>query len=223
MNRFIFICAITLVTPAIGACNSPPTHVAQGESYVTGVAKYDELFETVHRYQTGSAEWAEVRRKARHPLVHALELTSDTSDEILLRRYTEAERSSALRTAATETARAEDARSRSMRDAHDRLETLLAKIGTLRSEISANFKSPEKASEVRRELAAASEALDAIMLDAGRQARDAERFVNRLGVDPTTAPPTAKATAAPAKPKPPPPPPAPRKPAPAKPREVFVP
>lgn len=62
----------------------PPSKVAQGQRYSSGDNRFDPYFESVHQQQISAAAWPDDRKAARRPLVTALALTPDATEDTIL-------------------------------------------------------------------------------------------------------------------------------------------
>jgi hypothetical protein len=256
-----------------------PSKIRSGDLFASGSPRYDGYFGEVHAQQVAAKAWPDERKTARKPLVDALRLTGDADDVTIAQSTKDRLSSGVLRlevrgtevhiveTAAShhdspqdvlaaleQAANAEIARSAKLADIPARA-SVLAKTGhELESHIAEDFAGEgQKPFDVREELHASFEVLQAIGEAAQRERRTADQFVAELGravstgsevpittqTKPKPTPPPAKPEAPPPKPKPAPkptPPPAARtepvaaapKPAPPKPprsdaNEVFNP
>lgn len=169
--------------------------MAQGQHYQSGDSRYDPYFDAVHREQAAAASWPDEKKSARKPLVVALSLTPDASDETVVRRTRErAEkhggRDASLAGPYEETRRLEIERGRKLLAATEKLDALAKQGEDLKARADKEFenrgaekadeKKTKKQREVRRELGGAADVCDSLAKKAKKGVREAEDFLDEL-------------------------------------------
>ena len=82
-SRKTTLAAVVGTIALAAACLGPQSRVHEGALYRTGESAYDAYFKDVHDLQLVDATFVDDKKASRKPLVDALELTPDPSDEIL--------------------------------------------------------------------------------------------------------------------------------------------
>lgn len=229
----LLVALACLAGPGLGGCVLTPTKVASGELYRSGDAQYDPYFAAVHREQVAATRWADEAKAARGPIIDALELRPGAGNAGIL-AATRSQRGDAslapaverTRAAERERARRLQASARKLDELHERGEALKRRAVEDRRRLGvgkADEAERAKKDEVKREVAAAVDAVESMAQDARRAAREAEELAAKLhaawsarGGEPADAP------AEEGRPKPagePPPKPEPAAKKPAKPRK----
>lgn len=169
--------------------------MAQGQHYQSGDSRYDPYFDAVHKEQAAAATWPDDKKDARKPLVTALSLTPDASDETVVRRTRErAEkhggRDTSLAGPYEETRRLEIERGRKLLAAREKLEALAKQGEDLKARADKEYenrgaekadeKKTQKQREIRRELGGAADVCGSLASKAKKGVREAEDFLDEL-------------------------------------------
>jgi hypothetical protein len=196
-SRLALVLVSALACATLTSCEGflSSSKMAQGQSYQSGDSRYDPYFESVHREQVEAAAWPDEKKNARKPLVTALSLTPDVSDETLVRKTRERSqkhggRDPSLAAPYEETRRLEIERGRKLFAAIDKLEALAKRGEELKEQADKEYsnrgaekadeKKTEKSREVRRELVGAADACASLAKNARKSVRDAEEFLEDL-------------------------------------------
>ncbi len=256
MNLRVMLMALALgaSAPALPACDfvNKPTKIGNGQLYQSGDGRYDPWFAQVHQEQVAAASWPDESKAARKPIITALNLRPGASNATILSAAREKQGDPNVGRAVDQTVAAEREFARKLNAHQPRLERLLERGQELRKQAveerrnmgaaKADEKKVAKKEELKREIAAGIDALEDMLTDAKRGAKEADELARKLraawsGKDEDEEPPreekkdddkkepVAKRPAPKAATKPAPPPaetPAP-KPAPKEPDEVFNP
>jgi hypothetical protein len=192
-RTLLALALVAIAPPALTACELglTPTKTANGQLYESGDAKYDPFFANVHQEQLAAANWAEEAKSSRKPLVTALSLRAGASNSLIVSAAREAkEKKSDVGGAVGETTSAERERAKRLKSAVTNLEALLKRGEELKKQTAedrqnmgadkADEKKVEKKNEVKREMSAAVDAVETMLSDARRGAREAEELVDKL-------------------------------------------
>jgi hypothetical protein len=82
---FLAAALAVLVGSATPACELFATSkIEHGQRYQSDDQRFDPYFDGVHQQQVGAAAWPDEKKAARRPLVNALALTPDASDDTIV-------------------------------------------------------------------------------------------------------------------------------------------
>lgn len=167
------------------------TKTAQGQLYQSGDTRYDPYFDTVHREQIAAASWSDNAKESRKPIVTALNLAPGASNGTILTATREMKSgAAALGLPIEQTTAAETERAKKLSGEVKRLEELKEQGQSLRKQAAtdkenmgaqkADDKQVAKKDEVKRELGAAIDALEKLINEGRRHAREAEELSTKL-------------------------------------------
>ncbi|MBX3186448.1 MAG: hypothetical protein KF819_05500 [Labilithrix sp.] len=180
MTRLLWSLVGLVASVLLVACME--SKVAQGQRFVSGDQKYDPYFENVHQQQVAASTWPDDKKSVRRPLVNALALTPDASDDTIISATRErakklggggakleltgphvtaqggATNDGALFGAVEESVRAEQERARKLRGLMEKLDEMAKQGGELKKDADKAFenrganKADEKKTESMRQL-----------------------------------------------------------------------
>jgi hypothetical protein len=183
---------LVLVVLASASCDliNTPTKMGNGQLYESGDAKYDPYFASVHEQQLAASKWPEESKAARKPVIVALSLRVGVSNSLLFSATREKKGDAAVGHAVDETTTAEREFARHLTAAATELDELLKRGEALQKDASqekknlgadkADEKKVAKKDEVRREVSAAVDAVESMMHDARKGAKEAEELASKL-------------------------------------------
>lgn len=187
------VLAALAATPALTGCELllGDTKTAKGQLYQSGDARFDPYFDQVHNEQIKAASWPDDAKQSRKPIVAALNLKPDAANGTILTATKELKSgAAALGPPVEQTTASETDRAKQMNAEAKRLEALRDQGEELRKQASddrenlgaqkADDKAVAKKDEVKRELAACSDALDKMVRDARKASREAEELADKL-------------------------------------------
>lgn len=182
------LCAMAAATSALG-CALQPTKVGHGQLYHSGDGRYDPYFDTVHREQMEAADWKNDGKTSRQPITGALSLPIDASNYRIF-AAARSKREAPLGGAIEQTTIGESTRAKRLHAIAARLDELHrrgADLETLaddeRKNMGADRADPakvKKKDEVKREVSAAMDAVDALASDARRGSKEAAELASKL-------------------------------------------
>jgi hypothetical protein len=167
-----------------------PTKVANGQLYTSGDGRYDPYFETVHQEQVAAANWPDESKAARKPIITALGLGSHPSNSTITSALRDKKGDPNVGHAVDETSAAELDLARRLNVAAARLDELQKKGEDLKKQTiedrknlgveKVDEKKVDKKDEVKREMAAAVDAVGSMADDARKGAKEAEELAAKL-------------------------------------------
>lgn len=185
--------AIGLSVPSLmTACNfvNTSTKVGSGQLYQSGDGRYDPYFSQVHQEQVAAASWPDDSKAARKAIVTALDLRPGSSNSTILSAAREKKGDAAVGRAVDETVGAERERARKLGSQNDKLEELLKRGEELKKQAvedrknlsgeKADEKVVAKKDELKREISAAVDAVESMLTDAKRGAKEADELARKL-------------------------------------------
>jgi hypothetical protein len=191
--RVLFVAlALGVSVPALPACDfvNTPTKVGNGQLYQSGDGRYDPWFAQVHQEQVAAASWPDESKAARKPIITALDLRPGVSNSTILSATRERRGDQSLGRAVDQTVAAEREFARKLNAQRPRLERLLERGEELRKQVveerrnmgaaKADEAKVAKKEELKREVAAAVDALQDMLTDAKRGAEEAEELARKL-------------------------------------------
>jgi hypothetical protein len=237
LRALAFATTLAVSAVASVGCIQAPSKVAHGQLYSAVKEPYASYFHDVHDAQVAAASWGDDKKAAHKSLVQALELTPDSPDVTIVQvtherasRY--APRQGALRLELTgpdpriagagsgegtalfhaveEGTKSELERAKKMHAEEPKLEALAKTGHELEGHVDEDYAKwgSQKLGEVKGELKASFDAIDALVAQARREARESEDFVADLqrAIETASVDHAARASAGPAaKPAPAPP------------------
>jgi hypothetical protein len=184
--------ALGVACSALGGCDLilAPTKVANGELYQSGDGRYDAYFATVHQEQVAAANWPDESKAARKPIVGALDLRPGASNGTILAATRAKKGDASLGSAVEQTTAAELELARRLTAAAAKLDDLQKRGEDLKKQTAedkrnlgvdkADEKKAAKKDEVKREMAAAVDAVESMASDARKGAKEAEELAAKL-------------------------------------------
>ena len=187
-----FAVALGIACTTLTGCDLilTPTKTANGQLYQSGDGKYDPYFAAVHQEQVAAANWADEAKASRKPIVTALDLRPGASNSVILSATRSKKGEGSLGSAIEQTTAAERERARRLSAAAAKLEDLEKHGEELRKQAveerrnlaadKADEKKVAKKDELKREIAAAVDAVDSLASDARKGAKEAEELATKL-------------------------------------------
>lgn len=181
-----------LGAPALTGCDFflGPTKTARGQLYQSGNNEYDPYFSAVHAEQVAANKWPDDSKASRRPIVTALDLRPGASNATILSAVRGKRGDASLASAVEQTTSSEAERARrlsvtakrlvDMRERGDELKKQAAKDRENMGANKADDKKVAKKEEVKREMAAAVDALDSMASDARKGVKEAEELATKL-------------------------------------------
>ena len=167
------------------------TKMSKGVLYQSGDQRYDPYFEQVHREQLAAASWPDQAKESRKAIVGALNLKPDASNGTIMTATREMKSgAAALGPPVEQTTASETERAKRMTAEAKRLEDIKEQGVQLKKQAAgdrdnmgaqkADDKAVEKKDQTKRELGASIDAIDKLINDARRAAREAEELATKL-------------------------------------------
>jgi hypothetical protein len=175
-----------------GGCDfvNTKTKTANGQLYQSGDGRYDPYFNQVHQDQLTAANWPDEAKNSRKPIITALSLRPGTGNGTILGAAKEKKNDATVGKAVDETINTERERARKLTQAAGQLEELLKRGEELRKETvkdkqnlgadKADDKKVAKKDEVKSEMSAAVDAVDSMLTDAKKGAKEADELARKL-------------------------------------------
>lgn len=185
------VLALFLASTSLTGCDLflGETKMSKGVLYQSGDQRYDPYFDKVHQEQLAAANWPDEAKASRKPIVSALDLKPDASNGTILTATREA-KGGALGSPIEQTIASEAERAKKMTAEASRLEELKEQGIQLKKQAAADRdnmgaqkaddKAVEKKDQTKRELGASIDAVDKMISDARRAAREAEDLSTKL-------------------------------------------
>ncbi len=166
------------------------TKTANGQLYQSGDGRYDPYFNQVHQDQLTAANWPDEAKNSRKPIITALSLRPGTGNGTILGAAKEKKNDATVGKAVDETINTERERARKLTQAAGQLEELLKRGEELKKETvkdkqnlgadKADDKKVAKKDEVKSEMSAAVDAVDNMLSDAKKGAKEADELARKL-------------------------------------------
>jgi len=183
--------ALGVACTALAGCDLiTPTKTANGQLYQSGDGRYDSYFAAVHQEQVAAASWSDDAKAARKPIVTALDLRPGASNATILAATRDKKGDASLGSAIEQTTAAESERARRLTAAAAKLDDLQKRGEELKKQTAedrknlgadkADPKKVEKKDEIKREMAAAVDAVESMASDARKGAKEAEELATKL-------------------------------------------
>ena len=166
------------------------TKMGTGQLYQSGDGRYDPYFAQVHQDQLSAANWPEESKNARKPIITALSIRPGAGNTTILSATREKKGDASVGKAVDETVSAERELARKLNAAANSLEELKKRGEDLRKQAiedkrnlgadKADEAKVAKKDEVKNELSAAVDAVDSMLSDARKGAREADELARKL-------------------------------------------